>query len=465
MLPDNLDNRPRPAHDLFEALRHRYPRAALTVATAQAAWPMARSIRNRITEARTYTVKVLGNDDVYDDVHAWVLSQLEPSRQRALIAFSGPRHDAYDDDPDDMSDDDDVAASSLATIKLRYDGAREQAITLGGCRVKVAVTENNNVITTSDKSTATFRPPEIVFTASSVAGRNAVITELRRLTEKKSAIATRQPRFRIYGSWGGWESLGEMPPRSLESVILPEPQLSRIVTDIERFLAAEATYNRRGIPWHRGHFYTGIPGTGKTSLARALANHFHLDVWLLPLSDVNKDGDLLKRITGVTSRSILLLEDVDVLSAAQQRKPVETITAHALNEDGQYLVRKRSHDEESSGGVSLAGILNALDGIATPHGLITIMTSNRPQVIDDALVRPGRIDLIEEFTAATAEQAASIIAYYYDVDRRLVAGHSAITSLVGLTPAAVVEACKRHDEWEAAVTSAVAGRLREELLA
>ena len=42
--PPDDDNRPRPAHDLFEALRHRYPQAALAVATGQAAWPAARAI-------------------------------------------------------------------------------------------------------------------------------------------------------------------------------------------------------------------------------------------------------------------------------------------------------------------------------------------------------------------------------------------------------------------------------------
>jgi len=450
--PPDDDNRPRPAHNLFEALRHRYPQAALAVATGQAAWPAARAIRSRVEQARTYTIKILGDDEIYDDVHAWVLSQLAPSSQRALIAFSGQRH-GYDGDPYDMSDEDEPA--SLSTIKLRYDGNREQAISITGHRVKVATNENTNVITSGNgngNATASFKPPEIVFTASSVAGRNAVITELRRLAEQRSAIATRQPRFRIYGSWGSWETIGEMPERPLSSVILPGGQLTRIITDIDRFLAAEAVYNRRGIPWHRGHFYTGVPGTGKTSLARALASHFRLDVWLLPLGDVQKDGDLLKRISGLTPRSILILEDVDVLGAAQHRELDNDDVAYNT---GPATPRNRERGDDSSGGVSLAGILNALDGIATPHGLITIMTSNRPGVLDDALVRPGRIDLIEEFTVATAEQARRIIAYYYGVDHQVITDRDA-NMMAGCTPAAIIEACKRHDVVEDAIAEVIA---------
>jgi len=67
-----------------------------------------------------------------------------------------------------------------------------------------------------------------------------------------------------------------------------------------------------------------------------------------------------------------LLEDVDVFHSATER------------------------DDEGSG-VTLSGLLNALDGIATPRGLLTVTTTNDPSALDVAVIRPGRVDLSEQF--------------------------------------------------------------------
>jgi mitochondrial chaperone BCS1 len=453
--PEPAESKPASsgAHDLVSLLRHRYPRLALAVAMTQAARPAYRLAQNRLKEVRTYTIRVAGNDDMYDDVHSWVLARLAPENQRALVAFTGRTAIAGLDEDGDF----DSSARIISSLRLRHDGNREQAITIGSHRIKVIVQENNGVITAASSTgqknaMATLKPPEIVFTAKSAAARDAVAAELKSLVDRRSATTTRQPRFRIYGSWGGWESLDSLPPRQLESVILPAGQLERLTADIERFLSKEAEYNRRGIPWHRGHFYTGPPGTGKTSIARALASHFKLDVWYLPLSDVQKDGDLLKRIVQVTPRSILILEDVDVALAARKRDEAEegrSVHNGASPQTGSALAAKNIGGEQ---GLTLAGILNSLDGMATPHGLITIMTANHPSVLDDALIRPGRIDLVEEFGLANAEQAARIAAFYYGADHRVIGDHQA-AAMAGLTPAVIVEACKRHDSLEEALAS------------
>jgi len=410
---------PGSASDLIAALRERAPRLAVAVAAGQAAWPAVAQLRVKARERSTYTVKIPGTDDIYDELHEWVLGLLPSREQRALVAWSSKRSAV---DMDDLGQ-----RRAAPALRLRYDGTREQSITIGGHKVKVIVSDGGPVASAGDR----WRPPEIIFTAGSLQAREALLGEIDGVL-RRTHQARRQPSFRMLDKWGDWERLDDLPRRGLDSVILPPGQLERLTADVGRFLAAEQDYVRRCIPWHRGHLYEGPPGTGKTSVARALASHYGMDVWYLPLADVAKDGELLRMVTRVTPRSMLLLEDIDVFSAAAQRDD-----STAAQDDG--------------GNVTLSGLLNTLDGIATPHGLLTVLTTNRPEVLDDAVIRPGRIDLTEHFSVADDDQVARLVGRYYDQPAPDAAG------LGGVAPADVVEVCKRHDDLVAVLTELAGG--------
>lgn len=399
-----------PASDLIAALRHKAPRLALTLAAGQAAWPASAWLRGQVRDRTTYTVKVDGTDGMYDDLHEWVLSLLPPKEQRALVVWSARRGML------EASPAGGRAAGTPPALRLRYDGTREQVITVAGHRIKVVVSEGSSV-----DENERWKPPEIIFTARSASARQALLGEMAAVLHR-SRQAERKPSFRMLSSWGDWERLDDLPERTLDSVILPDGQLGRLVADVGRFLASEQEYVRRCIPWHRGHLYEGPPGTGKTSVARAIASHFGMDVWYLPLADVKKDGDLLRVANRVGPRSMLLLEDVDVFHAAT----------------------KRDDDNE----VTLSGLLNALDGIATPHGLLTVLTTNSPDAIDHAVIRAGRIDLREYFGLADSGQVERLITRWYE---RSAVPPGLIPEISGLAPAEVIEACKRNDDPASAV--------------
>ena len=272
-------------------------------------------------------------------------------------------------------------------MRLRYDGNRTQVITVRGYPVKTNASEGG-----AGPDGKQVTSPEICFTMNSPAARDALLLEIEEIL-RMSALKSRAPVFRMLDKWDDWVRLDALPSRPLESVVLPQGQLPRIISDIRRFLDSEGDYSRRCIPWHRGHFYHGEAGTGKTSTAQALASHFAMDMWYLPLSDVKRDSDLIQKISGIRGKSILLLEDIDVFSAAGQRKEEE---------------------KHHSGGSTLSGLLNALDGIATPHGLITIMTANHPEVLDKALLRTGRVDLEEHFTLSGHKEAKRLVTRWFD---------------------------------------------------
>lgn len=77
--------------------------------------------------------------------------------------------------------------------------------------------------------------------------------------------------------------------------------------------------------------------------------------------------------------------------------------------------RDAADSNDSSKSVNMATLLNALDGVATPHGLITIMTTNHFDKLDPALTRPGRMDVVEEIQPPDAEQIARLYEMYYGV--------------------------------------------------
>lgn len=380
----------------------------MALAAAQLAWPVAARLRAAARERATYTVKVPGTDDVYDDLHERVLGLLPPGEQRALVAWSSSRSR---DIPESGT------RPAPPALRLRYDGAREQVIRISGHKVKVIVSDGAR-----DDENGHWKPPEIMFTASSLAGKDAVLAEISGVLAETQRRRTR-PSFRMMERWGEWARLDELPPRTLDSVVLPAGQMERLTADISRWLDAERDYARRCVPWHRGHLYEGPAGTGKTSVARAIASHFGMDVWYLPLADVKKDGDLLRLAARISPRSMLLLEDADVFHAATRR------------------------DDDAD--VTLSGLLNTLDGIATPHGLLTVITTNTPEVLDPAVVRAGRIDLREVFGLADSGQVTALIARWY--------GQPVPPAGVsGIAPADVMEACKRHDDPAGAVADLAA---------
>ena len=366
--------------DFIRLLKERSPRIAMAVAAIEAAQPGIRYARATYRTHKIFTIKVpggLGSDGLYDELHEWVLSLLPSSKRRALVAYirSG-RGVARDWDSDFAYRD----APPVSRLRLRYDGTRVQYVTVRGHRIKVSAQDSNTL-----GKKAAF--PEIIFSMTTEKARDDLILEIEKILAE-SAGKSRTPMFRMLNSFDDWETVEDLQPRPLESVILAEGQLERIVADIQRFRDEEEAYIRRCIPYHRAHLYTGKPGTGKTSTVRALASHFGMDAWYLPLSDVKKDSSLVRMITNIRSNSILLLEDIDIYHAAT------------------------SADDD--GGSTLSGLLNSLDGLATPHGLVTVMTANKPEKLQEALTRKGRgADLTEHFGLSGAAEAARLVSRWY----------------------------------------------------
>jgi mitochondrial chaperone BCS1 len=186
----------------------------------------------------------------------------------------------------------------------------------------------------------------------------------------------------LYAYNDGWDMVEGYAPRLLESVILQPGEKEHLVQDIEIFRRSKRRYARLGIPYHRGYLFYGPPGTGKTSLVSALAAHFGLSIYSMNLADFN-DRTLMNAVNQVSPNSVMLFEDIDCMKSGNAREVSREVGTQVRDE-------KQTVAEEN--GVTLSGLLNVLDGFYAPTNVLFMMTTNRIEVLDEALLRPGRID-------------------------------------------------------------------------
>lgn len=155
----------------------------------------------------------------------------------------------------------------------------------------------------------------------------------------------------------------------------------------------------RGIPYHRSHMYIGPPGNGKSSLTMAVAGEFGLNIYCLSLSDkALTDIGLQTLYNRLSNPSILLLEDIDTIGFTKKKNGA----------------MEGSVRPEGNTGISLSGLLNILDGVGSAEGVLTIVTTNKPDSTDELLTLPGRIDKVFDFRLPVTAQVRDTFIKIYD---------------------------------------------------
>jgi mitochondrial chaperone BCS1 len=186
-----------------------------------------------------------------------------------------------------------------------------------------------------------------------------------------------------------WCPASWQPKRPLGSLILADSILEDTIEDLRDFYRSSAWYAERGIPYRRGYLLHGPPGTGKTTLVLALAGELKLPVATLNLSNrLMSDDSLRTLIDGLPAAALLLIEDID-------------------------CAFKDCRNTTSASGVTLSGLLNALDGVSSREGRVLFLTTNHPERLDPALLRPGRVDRKIELGYATPDQARRLYLWFY----------------------------------------------------
>ena len=214
--------------------------------------------------------------------------------------------------------------------------------------------------------------------------------------------------------------------RTFDNVFFDQRKEVRAHTDF--FLKRKDWYEKKGIPHTLGFMFHGDPGTGKTSTIKAIANVAHRHIINIQLSEIKSkeqlralffsdeinvwDGVKSERYTIPVNERMYVIEDIDAMGdivlRREWKKPEPAAEKPILFDE---LGRPKEEDKNP---IDLSFLLNLLDGTLETTGRILAVSTNFPERIDRALIRPGRIDMIVRFKKCSCAILREMIESFYD---------------------------------------------------
>jgi hypothetical protein len=205
-------------------------------------------------------------------------------------------------------------------------------------------------------------------------------------------------------------------------------------------------YDSKGIPHTLGIVMYGHPGCGKTSTIKAIANQTKRHIFNIALSEI-KTKEALKtlfyndEVQVITNgknemlniplkHRLYVIEDIDAMNSVvikRSREQQEADAKHKLRVEAEMELIKQQQGEMIASAMAagktnsdndkldLATLLNVLDGVRETPGRIIILSTNYPERLDEALLRPGRFDMMLEFEKHSCEVLKQHIEKHYDI--------------------------------------------------
>jgi len=229
--------------------------------------------------------------------------------------------------------------------------------------------------------------------------------------------------------------------KSFSNVFYPEKD--DVVNRLDFFSQNKEWYKKRGIPYTMGFLFYGAPGCGKTSTIKAIANHTQRHIVSVPLNKIKTAKELLNVFYNVRmnykdiplNQRLYVLEDIDaadlkevVGERGKTEKEGEKKEESEDKEDSDsgidinllQLLKSSATagplDKWKSNKLTLATLLEVLDGVMEMDGRMLIITTNYPERLDKALIRPGRIDMKVKFGLCTADNIVQMYQHYFETE-------------------------------------------------
>ena len=213
--------------------------------------------------------------------------------------------------------------------------------------------------------------------------------------------------------------------RTFENVFFD--QRKQVRDRVKFFLEHRDWYEKKGIPYTLGFMFHGPPGTGKTSSIKAIANAGRRHIINIQLSEIKTKQQLQhlffndeihvfnganteKYIIPVAER-LYVIEDIDAMGDVVLRREWKKPVVEEKKKEDDMFDRKEEKDT-----FDLSFLLNLLDGTLEANGRIIAFSSNYPERIDKALIRPGRVDMIVHFKNCTRAVLKEMVDSFYEQD-------------------------------------------------
>ena len=212
--------------------------------------------------------------------------------------------------------------------------------------------------------------------------------------------------------------------RRLEHVYFAE--CAHLRRRLDFFMNRKDWYDRKGIPHTLGIVMYGEPGCGKTSTIKAIANETKRHIFNVVLSEIKtkealknlffndivmvNDGEITESLRIPVRNRIYIIEDIDRMDSVvlKDQGAVPSMKQREL-ENFIPSLKVDEHDK-----LDLATVLNVLDGVRETPGRIIILSTNHPERLDDALLRPGRFDLVIHFKKHDRTVLRQHVADFYE---------------------------------------------------
>ncbi|MBI2329915.1 ATP-binding protein [Candidatus Daviesbacteria bacterium] len=192
-----------------------------------------------------------------------------------------------------------------------------------------------------------------------------------------------------------------VPDRVTLHDVKGQPEAVREARRFVRAINLPELYTRRGGKPPRGALFVGPPGTGKSMIAKGIAAEAQAEFVEINAANIgskwiNESANLMNQVFDDAERKvaagkkvIIFIDEIDAI--AQQRQ--------------------NAHPEDIK---TISVMLQRLDGVMTKPGVVLLAATNRPDAIDPAIVRPGRIDRIIEVGLPNEEGRKEILQSYID---------------------------------------------------
>ena len=172
--------------------------------------------------------------------------------------------------------------------------------------------------------------------------------------------------------------------RTFDDVYITDEEQNLLTSSLDKFVSRRDWYFKNNIPYHFGIILYGQPGSGKSSLAQAIANYVGAKLFVLNGDDILRlpnylsENGIMRNTVSKDLYQVILVEDID----CGFEKDIST-----------RYGRNYQSDDDNKRVNGLASLLNSIDGLTAPSNTIFIFTTNHIEKLDPALIRPGRIDL------------------------------------------------------------------------